>query len=616
MKFLLKFFSNSRPFSLKKSKNVYWNTHALLQKKRKKLSKEEITSVEKELQKLKEALIHKDRKAASDIAKYLLTLSKTILKKPPIRQFVESTLGIAFALFVALVIRQTWFEHHKIPTGSMRPTFFEEDHLITSKTTFGVNVPFNAAHFYFNPDKIERMGIIVFNTKDLDMRDNSYRYFYLLPGYKRLVKRVIGKPGDTLYFYGGKIYGIDKSGRILTELQELSDLHNLEHIPYIHLEGNAKTTNGNSFELYQMNQPVAQLTIHGHHSVSGKVFDGSSWKPESNDNNLFKKWGLGNYASVRLLTHQQILETAAQIPTNLEPAPFYLQIHHSLSVNQVHMGMDVHGQIRPILTPKVSYIPLEEKHIQALKDALYTTRFAVENGKAKNISYPTKLHPSLQVSLEDVPDGVYEFYYGTAYKVGSGGLKTKLSKDHPLYQDKYFPILFNQGMQMLTLYQPNPQFNEFYPNRYAYYRNGDLYVMGKPIFEQNDPVLKDFIASEQAKADRHPSYHPFVDSKPPFNKDGSLNKEFIQKHGLHIPEGKYLVLGDNHAGSSDSRDFGFIPEKNIEGTPSLMLWPNFGKPKQVDYHATWKFPNLLVGSIFLSSLGVWIIINYKKRKIK
>jgi len=40
-----------------------------------------------------------------------------------------------------------------------------------------------------------------------------------------------------------------------------------------------------------------------------------------------------------------------------------------------------------------------------------------------------------------------------------------------------------------------------------------------------------------------------------------------------IPEGKYLVLGDNRPISKDSRQIGLIDEKNIVGKAIVRIWP-------------------------------------------
>lgn len=40
-----------------------------------------------------------------------------------------------------------------------------------------------------------------------------------------------------------------------------------------------------------------------------------------------------------------------------------------------------------------------------------------------------------------------------------------------------------------------------------------------------------------------------------------------------IPEGNYIALGDNRGASSDSREWGFVPEKNIIGRAWFRYWP-------------------------------------------
>jgi len=42
---------------------------------------------------------------------------------------------------------------------------------------------------------------------------------------------------------------------------------------------------------------------------------------------------------------------------------------------------------------------------------------------------------------------------------------------------------------------------------------------------------------------------------------------------LKVPPGDYFVLGDNRAVSSDSRDWGFVPQANIIGRAAFVYWP-------------------------------------------
>jgi signal peptidase I len=40
-----------------------------------------------------------------------------------------------------------------------------------------------------------------------------------------------------------------------------------------------------------------------------------------------------------------------------------------------------------------------------------------------------------------------------------------------------------------------------------------------------------------------------------------------------VPPNNYFVLGDNRAGSDDSRDWGFVPRQNIIGRAAFVYWP-------------------------------------------
>ncbi len=63
-----------------------------------------------------------------------------------------------------------------------------------------------------------------------------------------------------------------------------------------------------------------------------------------------------------------------------------------------------------------------------------------------------------------------------------------------------------------------------------------------------------------------------------FRDTGDFNLEEICSCTT-IPDGKYLVLGDNRPVSKDSRYFGLIDEKDIIGKAIYRIWPisSFGK---------------------------------------
>ena len=40
-----------------------------------------------------------------------------------------------------------------------------------------------------------------------------------------------------------------------------------------------------------------------------------------------------------------------------------------------------------------------------------------------------------------------------------------------------------------------------------------------------------------------------------------------------VDEGNYFVLGDNRPRSSDSREFGLVPDEFVRGRVDVRLWP-------------------------------------------
>lgn len=89
------------------------------------------------------------------------------------------------------------------------------------------------------------------------------------------------------------------------------------------------------------------------------------------------------------------------------------------------------------------------------------------------------------------------------------------------------------------------------PGEHLEIKDGKVYINGE---ELDEPYLQDNVITNAGDVDK-----PFYD--------------------LVVPENCVFVMGDNRAGSTDSRAFGCIPLDKIEGTVWIRFWPFnlFGK---------------------------------------
>ena len=583
-------------------------------RKAKQLGPQEQKRLQNFLEGLRTAILEKRPEQAKQFVRSFQEAAHHLIPKSRWDRFRDFTVALLFAALIALVVRQSWFEPYTIPTGSMRPTLKEEDLLLVSKTDFGINKLTPTGHYLLDSTLMKRGSIVIFSGAGMDIEQNNTMYFWIIPGKKQYVKRLIGKPGDTLYFYGGRIYGIDADGNELTELRE-GAFENLEHIPFLRFEGKTEISRAAprspilSVFFNQMNEPVAKLTHHASGAVSGNML-----KQEFSYSDL---WGFKNFAMARLLTEQQmrLLYPKEQI----EPAPLYLELTHHPSLQNTSLGRDEYGRVRPMLATTKSFLPLSQEKIDELMNHMTTCRFIVKNGRATRFGGDFK-HLELLPQLKHVPNGLYEIQDGKATRVIWtpyppilsilwDGWSYELKKDHPLVRSnpEHVQTLYNLGIEFDIRRDPSANYPNFVPSRYAYLRDGSLYLMGTPIFKRGDPVLVKFLEEESKKM------AGFVDTGVP-------DEATIRKFGVKVPEGSVLVLGDNHPMSADSRHFGFVPLENMRGGASFLYWPpspRWGRlPQPAIDHFT--VPNITVWSAFLviSSLSAYYLRKRVKRPLR
>ena len=106
------------------------------------------------------------------------------------------TLGVL--IVIAIFLRASVVEAFRIPSGSMIPTLMIGDHILVSKFSYGLRLPFitDTLYRYSAP---QRGDIVVFTRPDdamtLENEDDI-----------NIIKRVIGLPGDTVEVKGTTVY--------------------------------------------------------------------------------------------------------------------------------------------------------------------------------------------------------------------------------------------------------------------------------------------------------------------------------------------------------------------------------------------------------------------------
>lgn len=116
------------------------------------------------------------------------------------------------------------------------------------------------------------------------------------------------------------------------------------------------------------------------------------------------------------------------------------------------------------------------------------------------------------------------------------------------------------------------------------YKRFDVVVIDYKSDKLNERLIKRVIGLPGDKI-KYKDGKLYVNNKEVYDKFSTFTEDFNMSlfNLTEIPEGKYLVLGDNRIESLDSRRLGLIDEKDIKGTVNLRIFPlnKIGKIKGV-----------------------------------
>jgi signal peptidase I len=111
--------------------------------------------------------------------------------KEKVLKFFRGWVGsLLVAFLIATSIKSAIADWYVVPTGSMKPTIVEGDRIFTNKLAYDLKVPYTTFHLA-SWDDPKRGDIVVFNSP----ADG-----------KRMVKRVIGLPGDVIAMRNNQLY--------------------------------------------------------------------------------------------------------------------------------------------------------------------------------------------------------------------------------------------------------------------------------------------------------------------------------------------------------------------------------------------------------------------------
>lgn len=110
--------------------------------------------------------------------------------KQKVVRFLKQARSFVFVVLVVLSFRSSIADWNDVPTGSMKPNILEGDRIFVNKLAYDLKVPFTTWHLA-EWDDPERGDVVV---------------FYSPADGVRLVKRVLGVPGDVLEMRNNRLY--------------------------------------------------------------------------------------------------------------------------------------------------------------------------------------------------------------------------------------------------------------------------------------------------------------------------------------------------------------------------------------------------------------------------
>ncbi len=145
----------------------------------------------------------------------------------------------------------------------------------------------------------------------------------------------------------------------------------------------------------------------------------------------------------------------------------------------------------------------------------------------------------------------------------------------------FAPYKIPTGSMIPTLLVGDKIFVDKISYRFDLPKRGDIVVFKFPLDSKKDfvkrligmPGERVEIRGGVALVNGRPLTEPPFSNNYYYNVDSNDWKYGKTGQVFEVPAHFYFVLGDNSANSSDSRNWGFVPQHNVLGRAKLIWWP-------------------------------------------
>ncbi len=226
-----------------------------------------------------------------------------------------------------------------------------------------------------------------------------------------------------------------------------------------------------------------------------------------------------------------------------------------------------------------------------LIDALFLAKGRKEGDTEPTIvEYSKSFFPVLAIVL------VLRSFIAEPFKIPSGSMEPTLKNGDFILVNKFtyglrLPVIRNKVVEL-----NDPKRGDvmvfFPPHRKNYYIKRVVGVPGDVITMQGAHIYVNGVLQPQTVKAKLPVQRPthIFASETLGGVEHDIRRQIVpgrlsQDRTYRVPEGQYFMMGDNRDDSSDSREWGFVPEENIVGKaffvwmhwPSLTSLPSFGR---------------------------------------